>query len=487
MLEIIILSFALSMDAFAVSIGLGIKNKGDIKILALKAGLRVHIRAGYSNDPNQLTPIFNGVIRETSGLKDRVIECVAESYSSELLDSYMGPAKAISLSGRHHASTGLVLAYALLMDNINHFGAQIGRFQLAKAWMGSFVGAPVDLWQSFFQSAFGISNKAALAGIGIASGALLGASIGSLFGPVGTLVGGAAGGIWAGFSILKSPATDENGLTYNTQEQAMSDNIFGGKGRRGDFRDPENKALVAAINWGEVSWPWEILNPSRGNLSQRLFMNVYADAVQQVHDDFSSSLLRVLGGMIPGNGEKGLYGFYTYRSSTWSIAKEMEYRHPGTLVKPLWYDDHQTLFFGTKEQLYVARDLNPVFMLKCGEKARYSDINKPYVKEYLAERHKRLEPATGFHLLSTKFNILSNGMGMNRNFATRVNISYYDETYDANPTKEYDDSNVERMTIDENIRSYDIRETTIDFGGPLRVHGSRDHHYGRTDLFLVSF
>lgn len=39
MLEVLILSFALSMDAFAVSIGLGIKNKGDIKILALKAGL----------------------------------------------------------------------------------------------------------------------------------------------------------------------------------------------------------------------------------------------------------------------------------------------------------------------------------------------------------------------------------------------------------------------------------------------------------------
>lgn len=39
MLEILILSFALSMDAFAVSIGLGIKNKGVVKILALKAGL----------------------------------------------------------------------------------------------------------------------------------------------------------------------------------------------------------------------------------------------------------------------------------------------------------------------------------------------------------------------------------------------------------------------------------------------------------------
>lgn len=39
MIEVLILAFALSMDAFAVSIGLGIKNKQDIKTMALKAGL----------------------------------------------------------------------------------------------------------------------------------------------------------------------------------------------------------------------------------------------------------------------------------------------------------------------------------------------------------------------------------------------------------------------------------------------------------------
>ncbi|RBQ29116.1 manganese efflux pump MntP [Aliarcobacter vitoriensis] len=39
MLEVIILAFALSMDAFAVSIGLGIKNRQNLKIMALKAGL----------------------------------------------------------------------------------------------------------------------------------------------------------------------------------------------------------------------------------------------------------------------------------------------------------------------------------------------------------------------------------------------------------------------------------------------------------------
>lgn len=39
MLEIFVLAFALSMDAFAVSIGLGIKNKSCLKTMALKAGL----------------------------------------------------------------------------------------------------------------------------------------------------------------------------------------------------------------------------------------------------------------------------------------------------------------------------------------------------------------------------------------------------------------------------------------------------------------
>jgi putative Mn2+ efflux pump MntP len=39
MLEIIILAIALSMDAFAVSIGLGIKSNENLKTLAIKAGL----------------------------------------------------------------------------------------------------------------------------------------------------------------------------------------------------------------------------------------------------------------------------------------------------------------------------------------------------------------------------------------------------------------------------------------------------------------
>ena len=39
MIEVLILAFALSMDAFAVSIGLGVKGSTNIKSLALKAGV----------------------------------------------------------------------------------------------------------------------------------------------------------------------------------------------------------------------------------------------------------------------------------------------------------------------------------------------------------------------------------------------------------------------------------------------------------------
>ena len=39
MFEVLLLAVALSMDAFAVSIGLGVKSKKDIKILAIKAGI----------------------------------------------------------------------------------------------------------------------------------------------------------------------------------------------------------------------------------------------------------------------------------------------------------------------------------------------------------------------------------------------------------------------------------------------------------------
>ena len=439
-------------------------HRGITDKLALKAGLRVHIRAGYSNDPNQLTPIFNGVIRETSGLKDRVIECVAESYSSELLDSYMGPAKAISLSGRHHASTGLVLAYALLMDNINHFGAQIGRFQLAKAWMGSFVDAPVDLWQSFFQSAFGISNKAALAGIGIASGALLGASIGSLFGPVGTLVGGAAGGIWAGFSILKSPATDENGLTYNTQEQAMSDNIFGGKGRRGDFRDPENKALVAPVSAG--NFLWNAFNVSRGNLSQRLFVNIFSDSIEEIHGMFKDEWWNRWKQLLSFD-VKVFYRFFVYKSTAWTIIKEMEYRHPGTLAKPLVYEDRQSMFFGVKEQLYVARDLDPVFMNKCGFASRFKERYTPFTEIYLAERHKRLEPATGFHIINSRVNLLSNNLSLNRDFATKVTAQYFETQWEAGEEKT--EPFTETVLLDRTLAKFDIKEKVISLGG---CHGN---------------
>ena len=435
----------------------------------IKAGMKIHIRAGYSNNPNKLVPMFNGVIKETSGTKDRVIECVAQSYASELVGTYVGPAKAIDFSGRHNASTGLILGYAMLMDNINHFGAQMGRFQMAKAWLGAFMGAPVDIVETFLASV-GVSNSTLR---GALSGAAVGAAVGSAAGVwffgvggiVGGLIGTAAGFVLGGlFSMFKSKEVDENLLQYSGEEQALSDNLFGGKGRRGDFRDPENKALVSPVSAG--NFLWNAINVSRGNLSQRIYVNIYSDAIEQIHTEFKSDFWARYSNILSFD-MKVFYRFFVYKSTAWQIIKEMEYRHPGTLAKPMQYEDRQSMFFGIKEQLYVARDLDPKFMNTAGAASRYKERKLPFTEEYLKERAKRLEPATGFHLINSRLNLISNNLTLNRDFATKITANFYETKWKEGES--YTEDSTETILLDRTLAKFDVKEKVISLGG---CHGN---------------
>ena len=152
-----------------------------------------------------------------------------------------------------------------------------------------------------------------------------------------------------------------------------------------------------------------------------------------------------------------------YRTNAWACCKQMEYRHPGTLAKPLWYEERQTVFYGTKEQLFVARDLDPKFMFNAGEAVRYTDLARPFVSTYMEERPKRLEPATGFHLLSSKLNILDNNMGFSRDFSTRINVIYYDDEYEGNMVNS--DAEVESIDLDIGLKPFEIRDKTIALNG----------------------
>lgn len=367
---------------------------GAIKV---KPGMKIHIRGGYSNDPNNLYPMFNGVVKEVSGQFDAKLDLVCESYGTELINNTMGFAKPEDMSKRKNASTGLLIGYSLLEPNINHFGAQLSK---TRAW-----------WEW----------------------------IASIFPSFG----------------------DTNG--DNTVEEffdGKEDSLIGGKGRAGDFRDPENKALVSPLDMG--NFLWNVWNPSRANLAQRLYTNIYSDAIEHVHNQYKSTFWQRYSAVTSWDTEV-YYSYWVFRSNTWSVIKEMEYRHPGTLAKPLWYEERQTMFFGTKEQLYVARDLDPAFMNGAGESVRYTDLTKPFTAAYMEERSKRLEPATGFHLLSSKLNIIDNNMGFSRSFATKINVIHYDDKYDGNEVQA--DSEEEIVELDKGLKAYDIRDKTIALNG----------------------
>ena len=365
--------------------------------IKLKPGMKLHIKAGYSNNPNKLHTIFNGIIREISGKFDAKMNLVCDSYATELVNNTMGFEKPEDMSKRKNASTGLLIGYALLEPNINHFGAQLGR---TRAWWSWFAGT---LFPSNIQD------------------------------------------------LVTEPSKFLDG---------REDNLIGGKGRAGDFRDPENKALVSPLNMGEFAWnAW---NPSRANLAQRLYTNIYSDAIEAVHDQYKSSFWNRYKQLLSMDSEV-YYSYWVFRSNTWSVIKEMEYRHPGTLAKPLWYEERQSMFFGTKEQLYVAKDLDPTFMFSAGESARFTDLSKPFMMNYMEERPKRLEPATGFHLLSSKLNILDNNMGYTRDFSTKVNVIYYEDKFEGNMVNS--DSDTEVIELDQGLKPYDIRDKTIALNG----------------------
>lgn len=374
--------------------------------IKLTPGMKIHIRAGYSNQPNKLKTIFNGVVKEVSGHKDPLLNVVCESYGAELVSNTFGFNKPWDMSGGRNASTGLLIAYSLLNENISHFGSKVTK---TKVWLSyaNFLGTGV------------VNTVKSNLGIDL--------------------------------------VTQIYNYLSGTEAEPTKDNEIN---KKGDYRDPESKPLVSPMDISNLLF---MFNPSRANLPQRLFTNIYSDAIDAVHDQYSGGLLNRLSKGLQFLDSEYLYSYYAFRSTTWSIIKEMEYRHPGTLAKPLWYEERMTMFFGIKEQLYIAKDLTPSFMLDSGKAALYEDLRKPYTSQYLVERHKRLEPATGFHLLSSKLNIISNNLSISRDFATRINAMYYTGKYEGNQAKP--DSDVTTVTVDDNISAFDIREETIALNG----------------------
>lgn len=86
----------------------------------LTAGTRLHVRIGYSNDPNELETVFNGEITEVEG--ETLLEIVAEGYGRELIAVTHNQEGISKASGILNASTSGTLNEILRSEEIYHFG-----------------------------------------------------------------------------------------------------------------------------------------------------------------------------------------------------------------------------------------------------------------------------------------------------------------------------------------------------------------------------
>lgn len=222
-----------------------------------------------------------------------------------------------------------------------------------------------------------------------------------------------------------------------------------------DYSDPETKRLTTRYirNLPVIH--------EGGNWRQRAFTNIYAAEIERLHNQYSGTIGQTLAILNPIdtdnsaiNQNLGMYKYLFYGQTPWAAMKEMEYRHPGTLVKPLMYQDRMTMFFGIKEQMYIARDLDPVFMSRCGNRT-IEDAATGSVAEYMKHRDKRFDLVTGFHLASSDLNILTNTIKINNSFKTGVKVTYFNTPYDmVNKPEEHNEF---KMLTDDSLAAWDIR------------------------------
>ena len=232
-----------------------------------------------------------------------------------------------------------------------------------------------------------------------------------------------------------------------------------------DYSDPETKRLTT--KYADFKF-------RPGNYRQRLFTNIYAAEIEQLHQNYNSTWWNRIANLFSLTEQSGYY-YIMHGQTPWAVLKEMEYRHPGTLAKPLFYQDRMTMFFGIKEQMYICRDLDSSFMSKV---AKSDDTTVD--AEYIKSRHLRFDTVTNFHILSTELNIIQNNISINAQYSTGVNVVYFEDKEDEVEKAEGDDLKEFKMKVDDNLAQWEHRYKTLQMPG---IHGKYSAFmYGTTEL-----
>lgn len=265
-----------------------------------------------------------------------------------------------------------------------------------------------------------------------------------------------------GKSLISKPV-DHFGYTSNHIRWAFKTN---------DTNDPEARNMVKGF-WNEGSFAY--FNTSPAIHRSRLYMNIFAPEIEVVDDEFAN-YWSSFGGSIGFSSHQFGYPFYVHRMTPWDCCKQMEYRHPGTMFKPMMFEDRMTLFYGVKEQMYFARDLSRYSLVEVARRLGEGSKDNT-TRGYYERRRERMEPVSNIHMVSSSNNLISNMITLNGQWSTCTTVSYFTDNSDFN---NYWDWKPMRMEVDDNLLPWEIREKELKLSG---THGEYTSFlYGTADL-----
>lgn len=238
----------------------------------------------------------------------------------------------------------------------------------------------------------------------------------------------------------------------------------------GEETDPENRELADGFLGLSYKANFDF---SKANLRSRLYINTFAPELEVVDDVFRSYASGFFKSITNLNMMAG-YPFYIWRMTPWDCLKQMEYRHPAAIAKPMIYEDRMTFFFGVKEQMYFAQDISKNLMGVAAGSEGMSDIAK---SEYSEKRTLRMKPVSNIHIVTSETNLISNGLKLNSRYSTTTNVSYFTDNDEFSDETQWDNT---KMSIDDDLNPYDIREKQLSLSG---CHGPYvSFLYGTADL-----
>lgn len=196
--------------------------------------------------------------------------------------------------------------------------------------------------------------------------------------------------------------------------------------------------------WGEGSFLFfRLYSPD-----QRL-ENIYIDQIEMLDQIFHETFTRFFS--LAGK-ESFFKEYHVWNDTLWDVLTGCRRHYPSSCLYVRELGDRSTIFLGIKEQLMIGKKSDRGLytrLINGGDEAR------ELTQQITADLYV---PATDIHIASTSYNMIHNGLLLNANYKTAVQIPYSTSLDDFSETRITD---MALLKANSEILGFDVREEQI--------------------------